>query len=123
MVRDAGCQQVDCEEECGASYCFECGYEWHAPMTCELMRRWQKQCADDSETYNWIHAYTKDCPKCRTAIEKNGGCNHMSCRQPACRYEFCWMCLGEWRAHTSDGQACNRFSEANKTQEKNNKAE
>ena len=35
--------------------------------------------------------FTKKCPKCRNAIEKNEGCIHMTC--PICRNEFCWGCL------------------------------
>jgi len=33
---------------------------------------------------------TKQCPQCRTPIQKNEGCNHMTCR---CSHEFCWICL------------------------------
>ena len=44
-----------------------------------------KKCSDDSETFNWISAHTKECPKCSYPTEKNGGCNHMTCKK--CRYE------------------------------------
>lgn len=101
------------------------------------MKAWVKKCQDDSETSNWISANTKDCPKCRSAIEKNGGwyasflpifyffffssfflsscscfcfflhfsSNHMTCRK--CKYEFCWICMGNWSGHSS----CNKFVE------------
>ncbi|CAG8585103.1 7092_t:CDS:1, partial [Scutellospora calospora] len=33
----------------------------------------------------------KQCPKCASRIEKNGGCDHMTCRRPGCGHQFCWM--------------------------------
>ena len=42
---------------------------------------------------NWILANTRKCPNCNTRIEKNQGCNHMTCR--LCKHEFCWTCMGE----------------------------
>lgn len=62
-----------------------------------------------SETCNYIHANTKDCPKCHIYIEKNGGCNHMQCT--SCKFDFCWMCLGDWKAHGSEYYECSRYKE------------
>jgi hypothetical protein len=49
----------------------------------------------------WLEINTKKCPNCHKSIEKNEGCNHMTCRRPAgCGHEFCWLCLGTYRYHT-----------------------
>ena len=78
-----------------------CSDKWHIPVSCKVIKKWIKKCKDDSETCNWINANTKDCPKCNSAIEKNGGCNHMVCRRESCKHQFCWMCLGDWDKHGS----------------------
>jgi hypothetical protein len=36
----------------------------------------------------WIKRFSLKCPRCRVPIEKNGGCDHMSCRQ--CGLSFSW---------------------------------
>ncbi|KAI1398403.1 ring finger protein [Hypoxylon fuscum] len=99
---------------CGNSFCFGCILRDHQPAPCELVKRWLKKCADDSETANWISANTKECPRCNSTIEKNGGCNHMTCRK--CKHEFCWMCMGLWSEHGTSWYSCNRFEEKSGTE-------
>jgi ariadne-1 len=94
---------------CGHPFCFGCSLNDHLPTPCALVRKWVKKCEDDSETANWISANTKECPKCNSTIEKNGGCNHMTCRK--CKYEFCWMCMGPWSEHGTSWYNCNRYEE------------
>ncbi|XP_037083230.1 E3 ubiquitin-protein ligase arih1-like [Pollicipes pollicipes] len=97
--------------KCGHRFCFACGEAWHDPVRCSLIKRWLKKCDDDSETFNWISANTKECPKCSVTIEKDGGCNHMVCKNQSCRADFCWVCLGSWEPHGSSWYSCNRYDE------------
>ena len=75
-----------------------------------MVRKWVLKCKDDSETANWLIVNTKMCPKCRSSIQKSGGCNHMVCK--LCQFEFCWVCSEEWKRHgqgTGGYYSCNRF--------------
>jgi len=96
---------------CGHVFCFHCGENWHDPVQCHLLKKWIKKCDDDSETSNWIAANTKECPKCNVTIEKDGGCNHMVCKNQNCKYDFCWVCLGSWEPHGASWYNCNRYDE------------
>ncbi|VDD91153.1 unnamed protein product [Enterobius vermicularis] len=109
MVQQAEALRVRCT--CSMVFCFLCGHEWHEPVNCKLLKLWLKKCSDDSETSNWISANTKECPKCQVTIEKDGGCNHMTCKNAACKMEFCWMCLGPWEPHGSSWYSCNRYDD------------
>lgn len=97
---------------CGTNFCFLCQELTHRPCSCADAKKWMIKCSSDAENATYILAHTKKCPKCQTQIEKNQGCNHMTCR--VCKFEFCWLCKGNWKDHgTSTGgfYRCNRYQE------------
>ena len=80
----------------GHEYCFECLKPPHGKISCEdnidkKFLKWKK------------HRRIKRCPKCKIFIEKNEGCNHMTCK--SCKYEWCWLCEGPYSyGHFSSGK-------------------
>mmetsp|Transcript_49022 Transcript_49022/g.54820 ORF Transcript_49022/g.54820 Transcript_49022/m.54820 type:complete len:503 (+) Transcript_49022:126-1634(+) len=124
-----GCDRVACasnasamEQEgslahcdgCCTSFCVICGEEPHAPSGCKDLALWNEKCRNESETSNWILSNTKSCPKCASRIEKNQGCNHITCQR--CKHDFCWICLQEWSTHgasTGGYYKCNKYDPNN----------
>ncbi|KAI0731621.1 hypothetical protein C8Q72DRAFT_821640 [Fomitopsis betulina] len=101
---------VACGNSAAHKFCFGCNVDSdHRPVVCAVAKMWLQKCHDDSETANWIKSNTKECSKCQSTIEKNGGCNHMTCKK--CKYEFCWVCMGPWSEHGTSWYNCNRFDE------------
>lgn len=103
--------KVACCDSCMTHFCLVCGEEPHSPVGCKHLAKWNEKCRNESETANWILANTKSCPKCVSRIEKNQGCNHMTCQR--CKHEFCWICMGDWNEHganTGGYYKCSRFS-------------
>eukprot|EP01119_Soliformovum_irregulare_P003803 TRINITY_DN14864_c0_g1_i1.p1 TRINITY_DN14864_c0_g1~~TRINITY_DN14864_c0_g1_i1.p1 ORF type:complete len:514 (+),score=110.76 TRINITY_DN14864_c0_g1_i1:51-1592(+) len=103
---------------CGFVFCFACADAEigdHTPVPCAQLDKWLQKASDESENVKWMIANTKRCPKCRSPIEKNGGCMHMTCNIPSCRYEFCWLCRGPWTEHgnaTGGYYQCNKYNES-----------
>ena len=54
-------------------------------------------CYRDSNDFQkfLINENVKQCPKCGFYIKKMHGCNHMTCGNSACKFEFCWLCMQE----------------------------
>lgn len=115
-VKYKDAQPVKCI--CNTEFCFACGEDFHEPVDCDILRLWNKKSAGetsdkiDGYTINWIVTNTKECPKCHTTIEKNGGCNHITCKSAKCKYEFCWVCLGPWNLHGTHYYTCNKFDDS-----------
>lgn len=124
---------VDCGK--GHFFCWHCLHEAHAPCSCELWSNWLKKIAEmipkipmtkdvsecpETETVAntlWLVTNSKPCPNCKSPIQKNEGCNHMKCTK--CKYEFCWVCLEQWKKHSSATGGyfrCNRFEVVQKVE-------
>ncbi|XP_040899377.1 ankyrin repeat and IBR domain-containing protein 1-like [Toxotes jaculatrix] len=102
---------VDCGK--GHLFCWECQGEAHEPCDCETWKLWlqkvtemrPEELAGVSEAYEdaanclWLLTNSKPCANCKSPIQKNEGCNHMQCAK--CKYDFCWICLEEWKKHSS----------------------
>ncbi|XP_061358083.1 probable E3 ubiquitin-protein ligase ARI1 isoform X3 [Gastrolobium bilobum] len=116
-IEDDELCEVECS--CGLQFCFSCLLEAHSPCSCLMWELWAKKCRDESETVNWITVHTKPCPKCHKPVEKNGGCNLVSC---ICGQAFCWLCGGATgRDHTWSsiaGHSCGRYKDHEKTSER-----
>lgn len=76
---------VTCLE--GHKFCFICSKPWHG----------RKKCQDeiDKDFKKWKkNKVIKRCPRCKMWVEKNYGCNHMTCAE--CHYQWCWLCGGKY---------------------------
>lgn len=86
-------------------FCLKCREieDNHSPDQCE---------STSDHLYNQILKISKknkfkfkQCPRCRTVIEKDEGCNHIVCG--CCDFNFCWLCLKE---HEEDHYSLYNFS-------------
>lgn len=100
IMRCGGCKQLSC---------FTHDLPWHHGKTCQEMDVTLARNANDAASKAYIESKTKPCPKCRESIEKEGGCDHMTCRPPGgCGYEFCWRCLADYRDIVLEGNHLHR---------------
>lgn len=122
--------------DCGAGhfFCWSCSEDAHDPCNCETWKAWRNKIGSLKEGNNmegpasvlaerasseaWIAKFSKPCPKCKRAIQRSDGCNHMTCFK--CSHDFCWVCLGRWAIHghrTGGYYNCNRFIAVKRAEE------
>eukprot|EP00210_Caulerpa_lentillifera_P008816 g8412.t1 len=85
---------------CGTEFCFSCSSSPHDPATCEQVEEWKsilETINSDKESMEWINRKTVPCPNCKAPIERNGGCNQVTCT--ICWTVFCYRCGQLWAGH------------------------
>ncbi|KAI5408804.1 E3 ubiquitin-protein ligase RSL1 [Lathyrus oleraceus] len=105
LVNDGEGVVTSCEcPSCHRLFCAQCKVPWHADMNC---REFQKSKTGRDEKQLdlkfWELAKRKKwqrCPKCSMHVQRDGGCEHISCR---CGCNFCYKCGKDW----IHGHACN----------------
>lgn len=76
---------------CSNQFCFECDGSAHILINCKMLRKFNELRGHALSDAQWLSKHSKPCPSCKVNIEKNGGCNFMSCG--SCNVGFCWLCL------------------------------
>ncbi|XP_077124313.1 ankyrin repeat and IBR domain-containing protein 1 isoform X2 [Ranitomeya variabilis] len=121
---------VDCGK--GHLFCWECLGEAHEPCDCQTWKKWLHKVSEmkpeelvgvseafeDAANCLWLLTNSKPCANCKSPIQKNEGCNHMQCAK--CKYDFCWICLEEWKKHSSSTGGyyrCTRYEVINQVEE------
>jgi hypothetical protein len=78
--------------ECFMGICTTCKIHAHEGQSCDEYRAATDPVFAERQFEEYIERTgAKKCPSCGSAIEKDGGCNHMTCR--ACQSHMCWTCL------------------------------
>ncbi len=75
--------------KCVAAICTSC-HDTHDGLTCA---EYKYNASGQNEAFEKLKKEQgfKDCPRCKTTIEKIHGCNHMTCS--GCGTHICWVCL------------------------------
>ena len=74
---------------CSHVYCFVHS-DQHQGESCRQFELRHRQ--QEASAAAFISQFSRPCPGCKQPIEKSGGCNHMTCPNPACKCDFCWLC-------------------------------
>ncbi|WAR20047.1 MYCB2-like protein [Mya arenaria] len=73
---------------------------FYSCYACKKGKDIQKE--ENVESQKKIKSTTKKCPHCEVNIEKNAGCNQMTCF--VCGTSFCWLCETKWKSSCGSHQ-------------------
>jgi len=91
--------------KCQASFCFRCGQENHVPSKCIDVEAFLPLLSSSELA---VRKLSKPCPGCHAPIEKNDGCNHMTCK---CGVHWCWLCAQKIEGYADlERHVCNRYN-------------
>jgi len=98
FILEEGVDRFIIQCSCTHNYCSHCLFNHSLKITCDQAKT-DRELAQNPElaqqaTEKWIAENTKPCPQCKTSIQKNKGCNHMTCKK--CQHEFCYVCGKQW---------------------------
>jgi ariadne-1 len=116
---DANSIKITCPS-CHRLFCYDCKTAWHSGPCKSTLLEGEPESGEGRLFQKWLDEKglkVKPCPNCGISIEKNSGCNHMTCNQ--CGYEWCWLCRGKFTyTHYDSGQCENlHFEEADSLEE------
>jgi len=116
-------EQVKCPH-CGVTFCISCGIS-HPDESCEDVRRRRENDANE-HAFNQLcqQQQWQRCPACTAPVERNSGCNYMTCYSETCRGKtrFCYLCGVELArldhvAHFPAGPFENKCQNEDKTED------
>ncbi|QRV87121.1 RING finger protein [Ceratobasidium sp. AG-Ba] len=88
-IGGVGCSMVVCHA-CSARSCFMHDTVWHEGMTCkqfdkELKKKHPNRTKEIKANSTWLNKHTQPCPGegCGRWIQKDDGCDHMTCGSAA----------------------------------------
>lgn len=85
FIKKNGLKSLKCPQ-CKQTHCAKCLNKHPINISCDK--------AATGANDQWKKQNTKQCPQCKVDIQKNEGCNHMTCK---CKHQFCWVCLRRWK--------------------------
>lgn len=93
FIPDPNCNEIMNCDGCQNVYCSYCLFIHNLNITCDQARIERNPDLANAANLAWIMENTRQCARCGNAVQRNKGCNHMTCK---CKYQFCYICGKKW---------------------------